>query len=119
MLTRVAMEVFEGLPQADLFAQISEGASVMQAMRRSVKEIAMGGESLYLAISTGNWHTIAGAIYASHELHNALGNVWYGASCALWGGQEAGGEARLSGRGAERRSVLGDNRVILTWPEEQ
>jgi hypothetical protein len=34
-LTRVAMEVFEGLPQADRIAQISEGASVAHAMKQS------------------------------------------------------------------------------------
>jgi hypothetical protein len=59
-LMGVAMGLFEGLRRAD---RISEGASVMQAMRPSVKETSMGGGALCLAISTGNWQTTAGAIY--------------------------------------------------------
>jgi hypothetical protein len=46
MVAHVANEVCEGLPQTDSTAQIVIGASVMQAMRRSMKECLDGRRPL-------------------------------------------------------------------------
>jgi hypothetical protein len=113
-LTRVALEVFEGLPQADRLAQRSESGSVAHAMRRSVKETSLGGEALYLAVSTGNWHTTAGAIYAPQALHNALGNFWYGVPV------RCGEERKREGKHALLAEVLRDDRCweIIVWSSQ-
>jgi hypothetical protein len=121
-LTRVLIEVLERLPQSDRTAQImTDGAYVMQAMKRGVKEYLDGRKALVSGHFDGLLAGTACATCPSHALHNSLGVFWHEVPPV---GREDVGENWDRKHGflaemSEVRSTMGDNGVILNWLETQ